>query len=156
MSFCIRKKKLRIAICIVLAVFAGMQLIPVQRNESDTVSPSDFMQVYQVPDGVCRSLQQACYDCHSNHTRYSWYNMVQPVGWLLELHVTGGKAELNFSEWNTYSARRKRNKLKSIINQIDNGEMPLPSYTLLHPEAVFSQEEKDAVLEWLQQLKDSL
>ncbi|MBL7712843.1 MAG: heme-binding domain-containing protein [Chitinophagaceae bacterium] len=133
-----------------------MQFVPVQRNKSSGMSSSDFMNVYQVPDAIQNKLRVACYDCHSNNTRYSWYNNIQPVAWLLERHVSLGKAELDFSVWKDYSVRRKRTKLKSIISQIDEGAMPLSTYTLLHRDAVFSKEEKELVLEWLQQLRDSL
>lgn len=142
---------------IVLAVaFTAIQFIPVQRNQSSASFPADFINVYQVPHVVQHKLRAACYDCHSNNTRYPWYNRIQPVAWFLENHIADGKAELNFSEWDAYSARRKRNKLKSIISQIGNNQMPPSSYALMHRDAVLSEMEKELLLEWLRQLKDSL
>ena len=54
------------------------------------------------------------------------------IAWFLENHIKEGKAELNFNEWKNYSDRRKNSKLRSIIKQIENGEMPMDSYTLIH------------------------
>ncbi|PHR00170.1 MAG: hypothetical protein COB32_13645, partial [Halomonas sp.] len=85
-----------------------------------------------------------------------WYNRVQPVAWFLEDHIKEGKAELNFNEWDSLSSRRKTSKLRSIIKQIESGEMPLDSYTLIHRDAKFSKEETEEIINWVTQLKDSL
>ena len=90
------------------------------------------MIVNQVPATINNQLQVSCYDCHSNNTNYPWYSKIQPAAWYLEDHIKEGKDELNFNEWDTYSSRRKNSKLRSIIKQIESGEMPLESYTLIH------------------------
>jgi hypothetical protein len=74
----------------------------------------------------------------------------------LEHHIKEGKAELNFNEWGNLSDRRKNSKLRSIINQIEDGEMPLDSYTLIHRDAIFSEANKTAVIDYMNKLKDSL
>ncbi|MBO6589718.1 heme-binding domain-containing protein [Muricauda oceani] len=136
--------------------FVGIQFFPTSRNQSDTIPKTDFMLVNDVPKQVENIIKTSCYDCHSNNTDYPWYNKVQPVAWFLEDHVTHGKEELNFNEWADYSNRRKNSKLKSIISQIENGEMPLWSYTLIHREAKLSEDKRKTVLDWVSKLKDSL
>ena len=81
---------------------------------------------------------------------------MQPVTWFLEGHIKEGKAELNFNEWDSLSNRRKKSKLRSIIKQIESGEMPLDSYTLIHKDAKFSKEETNEIINFITQLKDSL
>lgn len=100
---------------------------------------TDFMLVNDVPKQVEGIIKTSCYDCHSNNTDYPWYNKVQPVAWFLKNHVAHGMEELNFNEWADYSDRRKNSKLKSIINQMKEGEMPLSSYTIIHREAKLSE-----------------
>ena len=141
---------------VLLIVFVGIQFIPTSRNQSDTVPSIDFMRVNKVPENIQKKLEGSCYDCHSNNTQYPWYNKIQPVAWLLEDHIKEGKAELNFNEWDDLSNRRKNSKLKSIISQIEDGEMPLSSYTLIHGDAIFSDTEKQEIIKWMTQLKDSL
>jgi hypothetical protein len=114
------------------------------------------MLVNDVPDQIKNKLQVSCYDCHSNNTAYPWYNKVQPVAWFLESHVKEGKAELNFNEWDSLSNRRKASKLKSIISQIENDEMPLASYTIIHRNAVLSDSEKQDIINFLTELKNKL
>ncbi|WP_339652591.1 heme-binding domain-containing protein [uncultured Maribacter sp.] len=141
---------------VLLVAFVGIQFIPTERNQSDSVPSTDFMLVNNVPENIQKKLQVSCYDCHSNNTDYPWYNKVQPVAWYLEDHVEHGKEELNFNEWDSYSSRRKNSKLKSIISQIEDDEMPLKSYTLIHRDARLSDNEKKIVLDWVSKLKDSL
>ncbi len=137
-------------------MFIGIQFIPAERNQSVLVPQTDFMLVHNVPDNIRTKLQVSCYDCHSNNTQYPWYNKVQPIAWFLEDHIKEGKAELNFNEWDSLSSRRKKSKLRSIIKQIESGEMPLDSYTLIHKDATFSKEETNEIINFITQLKDSL
>lgn len=141
---------------VLLVAFVGLQFIPTERNQSDSVPSTDFMLINNVPENIQNKLQVSCYDCHSNNTQYPWYNKIQPVAWFLEDHVKEGKAELNFNEWDSLSNRRKASKLKSIISQIEDDKMPLSSYTLIHRDAVFSDTEKQELIQWMTQLKDSI
>ena len=134
----------------------GIQFIPTERNQSYTVPETDFMLVHNVPETIQKKLQVSCYDCHSNNTQYPWYNKIQPAAWFLEDHIKEGKAELNFNEWDSLSSRRKSSKLRSIIKQIESGEMPLDSYTLIHKDAKFSEAEAEELINFITQLKDSL
>lgn len=149
-------KVIKIIAWITLILFVGIQFFPTDRNESYTVPSSDFMLVNNVPTDIQKKLKASCYDCHSNLTAYPWYNKLQPIAWFLEDHVKEGKAELNFNEWDNYSNRRKKSKLRSIIKQIENGEMPLKSYTYLHREAVLSKEDANIIIDFMRQLRDSL
>lgn len=130
--------------------------MPTERNQSEIVPKTDFMVVNNTPENISKLLQVSCYDCHSNNTEYPWYNKIQPAAWFLEDHIKEGKAELNFSEWDSLSNRRKNSKLKSIISQIRDDEMPLISYTLVHGDAVLSNSEKKLVLDYMRGIKDSL
>ena len=133
-----------------------IQFFPITLNESDTVPQSDFMKVNQVPATIKNRLQVSCYDCHSNNTNYPWYSKIQPAAWYLDDHIQEGKDELNFNEWAEYSDRRKNSKLRSIISQIEEDEMPLDSYTLIHRDAILSDEDKTLIVDFITALKDSL
>lgn len=149
-------KILKIIAWTALISFAVIQFFPVHYNTSETIPETDFMLINKVPATVKNLLQVSCYDCHSNKTEYPWYNKIQPIAWYLEDHIKHGKGELNFNEWGSYSDRRKKSKLRSIIKQIENGEMPLDSYTLLHGDAVLSLKQEKDIITYLTRLKDSL
>ncbi|RAJ10278.1 heme-binding domain-containing protein [Arenibacter echinorum] len=141
---------------ILLVVLVGIQFVPTKPNLSEIVPETDFMVINSVPKTIQNKLQVSCYDCHSNNTEYPWYNKIQPIAWILEDHVVQGKEELNFNEWGNYSARRKNSKLKSIISQIEDDEMPLFSYTIVHGDAKLSEEDKKEIIKYLTQVKKDL
>ena len=141
---------------VLLVGLVGIQFMPTKRNQSNVVFDTDFLLVNHTPENVRKILRTSCYDCHSNHTEYPWYSKVQPAAWLMESHITDGKKELNFSEWEDYSDRRKNSKLRSIISQIEKDEMPLFSYTLLHRNAVLSDHKKKLLIDYMTKVKENL
>ena len=148
-------KIFKIILLILVVVFVGIQFIPTKRNQSSSVPTTDFLVVTAAPQNISNILQTSCYDCHSNNTYYPWYNKVQPAAWFLESHIEEGKAELNFSEWDTYSDLRKKSKLKSIVSQIEDKKMPLSSYTILHQDAKLTTEQKVEVIKWINNMQSS-
>lgn len=98
---------------------------------------------------VAAIFERACNDCHSNNTKWRWYTYVVPVAWFTVGHVNDGRAELNFSEWGSYSERKKDTRLKAICDLCHRGEMPLPSYVLVHSDAGLSSEEVEKICEWV-------
>ena len=126
------------------------------KRNLESIPKTDIRYVYDVPDNVMNILQTSCYDCHSNNTNYPWYSDVQPMRFLMDKHIREGKEELNFNEFGSYSDRRKKNKLKSIIGQIKDEEMPPLSYTFMHGNTHFLKEEKIKLIEWIVNLKDKV
>ena len=144
------------ALLFLLIAFVGIQFMPTTRNQSNEVLETDFFKTFDAPNNIQQLLKNSCYDCHSNSTNYPWYNNIQPVSWFLEHHIKEGKKELNFSEFGGYSKRRQESKLKSIVNQIKDDEMPLKSYVLIHQNAKLSKIQKETLLNWMTKLRDSL
>ncbi len=137
-----------------IVVLVGLQFIPTRSTQNRTVASSDFVQTFNVPENVGQMIVTSCYDCHSSTTNYPWYSKIQPVGWFLEKHITKGVEELNFSEFESYSARKQKSKLKSMVNQIEKKGMPLASYTFIHRDARLSQEDKKFLSDYLNTLID--
>jgi hypothetical protein len=133
-----------------------IQFIRPARNRSNKVSATDITKTYVIPANVQHVLKSSCYDCHSDNSNYPWYANIQPLGWLLASHIKEGKEELNFSEFGSYTLRRQKSKLKGIENSIRDGSMPLGSYTLMHKEAILSNDEKALLFDWVMKVRDSL
>ena len=100
--------------------------------------------------GPGRVLIRACANCHSDHTDWPWYSHVAPVSGWVARHVREGRESMDFSEWETYSAEQRRNKLESICGVISTGRMPPQLYNLVHPEAKLTEKDKSAVCDWVQ------
>src|SRR6185312_2150835 len=148
-----RIKKILLA---ALIVFIAIQFIRPARNESRQPSPADISKIDSVPGTVQAILKPSCYDCHSNHTNYPWYSNIQPAGWWLASHIKEGRSELNFSEFGQYSVRRQRSKLFAIAKSIEDGTMPLRSYTLVHSNSRLTTHGKALLINWANKTKDSL
>ncbi len=109
----------------------------------------DIAQSYNIPADVKRILHISCYNCHSSNTNYVWYNYIQPVRMMVESHIKRAREKLDFSEWSTYSNRKKERLLTSIKKQIETKEMPLPSYTLMHENARLNEVQAKILIDWI-------
>lgn len=138
-------KKILIGIVVLLLI---IQFIRPARNNGNAAGPADITHAVTVPDSVMRILQVSCYDCHSNHTNYPWYTNVNPVGMWLQHHVDEGKQELNFSEFAGYSKKKMDHKLDEVIEQVDEKEMPLSSYTIIHGNAKLDKAQAEMLINW--------
>ena len=63
-------------------------------------------------------------------------------------HIDDGRRELNFSVWGTYTAKRKAKKFEEICEQVERGEMPIPSYLWIHRDAVLRDGDAQALCDW--------
>lgn len=96
--------------------------------------------------------ERACFDCHSNETRWPWYTRIAPMAWLVARDVADGRETLNFSAWGTAGAGNERGEaVEELAEVIREGEMPPASYLLLHPEARLTPDEQQQLLDGLQQ-----
>lgn len=151
-----RPRALRLAVGVLLAAFVGIQFARPARNEGDAEGPDSLVARHRVPDNVRAILRRACYDCHSDRTRYPWYAGVQPVRWWLDSHIAEGKRHLNFSAFGRYDAKRATRALDETVDALLARSMPLKSYTWIHRDAVLTKEETGAVADWAEALIDEL
>lgn len=134
-------KALKIASVTLAAVFLGIQFVPYGHEHSNP--PVVEEPAWDRP--ATRALAvRACFDCHSNETRWPWYSRVAPMSWLVRSHVDEGREELNFSEWN-----RSYEEASEASEALSEGEMPLASYVLLHSSARLSPDDKRALVRGL-------
>jgi hypothetical protein len=139
-----------------LSLFVAIQFIRPPKNAAQNKDSNGLADQFGMPAFVKRQITVSCSDCHSNTTVYPWYSNVQPLGWLLAKHINDGKENLNFDEFAAYSKRRQLSKLKSLKNSVEEESMPLWSYTLLHPQAKLSAEQKTLLSNWASSVIDSL
>lgn len=146
-------KKTKKILLILLGLFVAAQFYGPEKNSGDMASMQPFLAETNPPSNVQDILKTACYDCHSNVTRYPWYNNITPVNYWLADHINEGKEHLNFSNWVGNSTKRKDKKMKELIELVDEKEMPISSYTLIHTDAKLSPDEIQAVVDWAKQVR---
>lgn len=118
-----------------VVLFAVMQVIPYGRTHANPPT------IQEPPWDSPRTRElavRACFDCHSNATKWPWYANVAPFSWVVELDVENARDILNFSEWNrTYPLAAHSSQ------SIFQGGMPTAKYKMAHPEANLTPEETE-------------
>ncbi len=142
-------KILKKLLLLILVVFIIAQFFGPEKNEGDIATVDAFIEDTNPPKDVQVILKNACFDCHSDHTRYPWYNNITPINYWLASHVEDGKKHFDVSKWNDYSDKKKDHKLEELAEEVEEGHMPLPSYTWTHSDAKLSKEQIEAVEEWV-------
>jgi heme-binding protein len=138
---------------VLLFILIVIQFFRPKKNIHIGAQPNDISTLYAVPVDVDSILIVACKDCHSNNTRYPWYNNIQPIAWFLANHVKDGKRSFNMNEFATYPIWRQYDKISEVKKQIDKGEMPLSSYTIIHTNAKLTDAQKNTLIAWSENIK---
>jgi hypothetical protein len=150
------KNIIKKVILVLLVVFIIIQFFRPTKNTATALSVNDISTKYKVPDDVKNILQTSCNDCHSNNTKYPWYSNIQPVAWYLNDHVKDGKRHLNFSEFASYKIAKQYRKLEEISHEIEDDEMPMTSYKIMHGNAKLTDKQKVVIYNWVNELRDSI
>ena len=125
-----------------LAVAVLVQLVPYGRDHTNPPVTRDA----PWPDGRARELATAaCYDCHSNQTRWPPQSFVAPFSWLLARDVSQGRNELNFSTWDADDGGAD-----DAADAVAEGSMPPRRYVLVHPDAALSGAERQLLVDALE------
>jgi hypothetical protein len=150
------KRILKIVVIIFIVAFIAAQFFRPDRTNPPIVQAETLEATTDIPDNVAQILRRSCNDCHSNQTIYPWYSNLTPFSWLLKNHIDEGRAELNFSVWNTYDAKKKARKLDEICDQVISGEMPHSQYLWIHRDAILSDEDKKLLCDWEQAEREKI
>ena len=132
----------------IVAVAALLQLTNPSRTNPPVVSGHELFPPGHAQPPVATTMRAACYDCHSNETKWPWYSHVAPVSWLVASDVKAGRARMNFSDWPTDHPDRAAKRLGDISEEVQNGEMPPGNYKSMHPEARLTQAQRDQIIQW--------
>lgn len=135
-------------------IFLILQFFRIDKTAPQIDLKKDFIEITNPSDEVKTLLKSTCYDCHSNETSYPWYSQIAPVSWWLKHHVDEGREELNFSEWGTYKTKKADHKLEECAEEVEEGKMPLDSYTWTHGDAVLSEKQKELLEDFFNSKRD--
>lgn len=145
------KKKILLFLLILLVV---IQVFRIDKSTKAVNPETDFIAMTSANGEVEHLLKVACYDCHSNQPTFPWYTNIAPVSWWIKHHIDEGSHHLNFSDWGTYTQKRKNHKLEECIEMVEEGEMPMDSYTWMHKEAKLTDAQKLQLVEFFKAVKN--
>ena len=141
---------------LLLITLVVIQFFRPKKNSEPGISANHISTKYSIPHDVNTILDKACYDCHSNNSRYPWYFNIQPVGIWMDDHIKEGKRGLNFSEYTNKRLRYQYHKMEEVIELVKEDAMPIDSYTWTHKDAKLSSEERAKLVNWAQSIMDTL
>ena len=128
-----------------IIVFVIFQIIPAGSINADFASPGNPPVTYEIkwdsPETE-KLARAACFDCHSNETRYPWYSNIAPVAWLVNHDINEARRKMNFSIGSKLFSDQ-------MEKQIESGAMPKPYYLPLHPEANLTDAQKKQLIDGL-------
>jgi hypothetical protein len=145
------KKNLKWIFAALVVMFALLQFTNPPRTNPPVAPGHDLMATNPPPSQITALLHSACYDCHSDETKWPWYSRIAPMSWLVADDVKGGRERLNFSDWPRALPERAAKRLERISEEVDDKEMPPAKYTLLHPEARLTAGQREQLIHWADQ-----
>ncbi|GAA4235877.1 hypothetical protein GCM10022291_18830 [Postechiella marina] len=141
-------KKTLIALLVLLVL---IQLYRPEKNDAKYRDVASFIEDTKPDEDVVAILEKHCFDCHSNKTEYPWYAEVAPVSFWINHHVEDGNKHFNVSKWDMYKIKKRDHKLDELIEELEEGKMPLDSYTWLH--GSITSQEKEALIDWAKKVR---
>src|SRR5258705_7614174 len=111
-------------------VLLAIQLIPYGR---DHAKPAARHAVSWDSPGTLELARRACFDCHSNETRWPWYSSIAPISWRIQRDVDLARRKLDFTAFDAGS-RRMAAAARKAGETVTRGDMPPQDYILMHPE----------------------
>jgi len=103
-----------LALATLLVLFIAVQFVP---PDSPRDNPPSTAMISGPPE-VVAILRQACFDCHSNETRWPFYSYVAPMSWFVAGDVAGARSRLNFSEWEDLRIGFQKRFTRKIVERI--------------------------------------
>lgn len=141
--------KRRVLIPVFIIVFGLIQFKTI--DKVNMVVPAEFgiLTIETPPKEVGELISAACFDCHSNTTKYPWYSNIAPVSWWMKKHVEKGREKLNFSKWSDYSEEKRDSLRLKSAELIEKKWMPIISYKIIHPEAQLDEYQRELLISWM-------
>ena len=109
-----------------------------------TIASPDPWTAFTSNPQVAQILASSCFDCHSEQHQASWYVKIAPSYWF----SGSARKNLNFTHWRDYDDQQRNEEIAEIGRVVNRGEMPPWDYTVFHPAAELTNEQKDLVAEW--------
>jgi hypothetical protein len=126
-------KVLVVALAWIVGIVAVVQIVPYGRTHPNPPV------IKEPPWDSPRTRElavRACFNCHSNETRWPWYANLAPLSWAVQFDVETARSVINFSEWNrTYDLALYSGQ------SVRTGNMPTLKYRMAHPEAKLTEQE---------------
>jgi mono/diheme cytochrome c family protein len=132
---------LLLGIGVPLLLLLAIQLVPYGREHAKPVAGRAV--AWDSPATLALA-RRACFDCHSNETRWPWYASVAPISWRVQTDVNLARKKLDFTAFdpgNRHMAEAAGEAAETVLR----GDMPPQDYITMHPEARLNAADRQAL-----------
>jgi hypothetical protein len=120
---------------------APVKLVGIPTQDIGTNPPERFK--FDGPPEVEAVMRRACFDCHTNETRWPLYARIAPGSWLMARDVHNGRSHFNLSKWADADEDERQTDRENAWEQVESGAMPKWFYVFpMHPAAKLSDADK--------------
>lgn len=95
-------------------------------------------------------LENSCYDCHSVKTDYPWYYEIPGIKGWIQGHIDDGLKHVDYTNGFPFGGRGSQLKiLQEIREEVEEGEMPIFSYRIMHWGKLIEGDDQKALFAWI-------
>ena len=95
-------------------------------------------------------FKKSCFDCHTDSTKYPWYHVLPFVGGMIDDDTKEAKEHLDMSNDFPFGGHATQIKqLEEIREEIEDGDMTILSYRLMHWGRVIEGKSQDSLFLWI-------
>lgn len=128
------------------------EITPPDSNSSVTIAANDSIYALINEDykSVRHIFEHSCFDCHSTLTNYPWYYEIPGIKGLIDDDIKDAKEKVDFSNNFPFGGDDSQGEiLGDIKEEIEEDEMPLISYRMIHWGRQIEGASRDSVFEWI-------
>jgi len=117
-----------------------------------TSQPSDTVDVIinESYQSVRHIFEYSCFDCHSNLTSYPWYYKIPGIKGMIDEDIKEARGHFDLSDdFPFISEHSQLDLLNDIKEEIENNDMPLLSYRMMHWGKLIEGAQRDSVFQWI-------
>lgn len=102
-------------------------------------------------------FQRKCMDCHGGKTEYPWYHKIPGIKQMIEADIAEAREHLDFSPGFPFKSHATpKEDLDAIAETTQDRSMPPFRYRLMHSSTALTDEERRAILDWVEASKKEL
>ena len=139
-------RRMSLAVGLPVAFVIALQLVPYGRDHA--IPPAGQPAPWNA-SSTQDLARRACYDCHSNQTRWPWYASIAPLSWRIQHNVEEGREKLNLTAFEPANEKMSE-AAGEASEEVAKGSMPPWDYLVMHPEAWLSDADRRALASGLE------
>lgn len=102
-------------------------------------------------------FENSCYDCHSSKTNYPWYYSLPIISSMIDDDIKEARKHLDMDNGFPFGGHATQTEqLREIRKVIEDGDMPLWSYRLMHSGTKIEGATQDTVFKWIDESVESI